>query len=127
MCIRRIFAALDRPEVDPRIALAIELGAEARLGQVTRLMRSDVDLDAAGAFGLGRIVVHGAGKKLGVTRDLTPEERAAIDRALVGYLKTLEDAYQPGLRTDYPIFTSGRLKYDVPQVGSSGASVMASR
>src|SRR5690606_21963270 len=35
--IRRIFASLDHPDVDPRIALAIELGAEARLGQVARL------------------------------------------------------------------------------------------
>jgi integrase len=112
--IQRIFASLEHPDVDPRIALAVELGAEARLGQVARLMRSQIDLSPIGAFGLGRAAVRGAGKKLGVTRDLTPEERAAIDRALSGYLKHLEDAYQQGLREDYPIFPSGRLKYDVP-------------
>lgn len=112
--IRRIFASLDHPDVDPRIALAIELGAEARLGQVARLMRSHLDLSESGAFGLGRMVVHGAGKKLGVTRDLTPEERGAIDRALSGYLRHLEEAFQQDLREDYPIFPSGRLKYDVP-------------
>jgi hypothetical protein len=112
--IRRIFASLDHPDVDPRIALAVELGAEARLGQVARLMRSQVDLSPSGAFGLGRVVVHGAGKKLGVTRDLTPEERGAIDRALAGYLGHLEEAYRRGLREDYPIFPGGRLKYDVP-------------
>jgi integrase len=111
--IRRIFAHLYHPEVDPRIALAIELGAEARLGQVARLMRSDLDLSEVGAFGLGRVVVHGAGKKLGVTRDLTPEERAAIDRALAGYLRPLEEAYREGLRDDYPMFPSGRLRYDI--------------
>lgn len=111
--IRLIFSALEKPEVDPRIALALELGAEARLGQVRRLMRSDVDLSPIGAFQLGRVVVHGSGKKLGVTRDLTPEERAAIDRALAGYLKDLEEAYQGGLREDYPMFPAGRLRYDV--------------
>jgi hypothetical protein len=111
--IRRIFATLDHPDVDPRIALALQLGAEARLGQVSRLMRSHVDLSAVGAFQLGRVVVHGSGKKLGVMRDLTPEERAAIDRALAGYLKPLEDAYQDQLRDDYPMFPAGRLRYDV--------------
>lgn len=112
--IALIFSALDNPEVDPRIALAIELGAEARLGQVSRMMRSDVDLSPVGAFGLGRIVVHGSGKKLGVNRDLTPEERAAIDRTLSGYLRNLEQAYRDRLRKDYPMFPSGRLRYDVP-------------
>ena len=55
-----IFSALENPEVDPRIALAIELGAEARLGQVSRMMRSDVDLSPVGAFGLGRTGAGGA-------------------------------------------------------------------
>ncbi len=112
--IQRIFASLGHPDIDPRIALAIELGAEARLGQVIRLMRSQVDLSRIGTFGLGRMVVHGEGKKLGVTRDLTPEERTAIDRALSGYLKHLEDAYQRGLREDYPMFPGGRLRFDIP-------------
>ena len=111
--ISLIFAALDNPEVDPRIALALELGAEARLGQVRRLMRSHVDLSEVGAFQLGRVVVHGSGKKLGVTRDLTPEERGAIDRALAGYLKDLEEMYQARLRDDYPMFPGGRLRFDV--------------
>lgn len=112
--IRRLFAALGHPDVDPRIALALELGAEARLGQVRRLMRSHVDLSEIGAFDLGRVVVHGSGKKLGVVRDLTPEERQAIDRALSSYLRELEDAYQDGLREDYPMFPAGRLCYDIP-------------
>lgn len=111
--IRRMFAVLDHPDIDPRVALALQLGAEARLGQVRRLMRSDVDLSEVGVFGLGRVVVHGSGKKMGVRRDLTPEERAAIDRALSGYLRPLEDAYQDKLREDYPIFPAGRLRFDV--------------
>lgn len=119
---RWIFASLEHPDVDPRIALAIELGTEARLGQVIRLMRSQIDLSPIGAFGLGRMVVHGEGKKLGVTRDLTPEERAAIDRALSGYLKHLEDAYQRELREDYPMFPVGRLRFDVPPSRRSKSS-----
>jgi hypothetical protein len=46
-------------------------------------------------------------------RDLTPEERAAIDRALRGYLRDLEEAYEAGLRADFPMFPTGRLKWDV--------------
>lgn len=111
--IRRMFAVLEHPDADPRIALALQLGAEARLGQVRRLMRSDVDLSSVGVFGLGRVVVHGSGKKMGVRRDLTPEERAAIDRALTGYLRPLEEAYQDQLRADYPIFPAGRLRFDI--------------
>ncbi|HYW11198.1 MAG TPA: hypothetical protein VE871_04550, partial [Longimicrobium sp.] len=112
--IAKIFAALTSEDVDPRIALAVELGAEARLGQVRRLRRTDMDLSAVGAFGLGRVVIHGSGKKLGVTRDLTPGERAAIDRALEGYLFDLEGEFQAGVRADYHVFPSGRLRYDVP-------------
>jgi hypothetical protein len=111
--IRRLFATLDNEKVDPRIALALELGAEARLGQVRRLMRSHVDLSEVGAFKLGRVIVHGSGKKLGVVRDLTPEERLAIDRALAGYLRDLEELYQDHLRQDYPMFPAGRLCYDI--------------
>ncbi len=111
--IRLLFAAVDHPDLDPRMRLAFILGAEARLGQVReRLMRSDVDLSNVGAFGLGRIVVRGKGKKKGVVRDLTPEERAAVDRALTGYLRLLEDAYQSGVRDDYPMLPAGRLVLD---------------
>jgi hypothetical protein len=112
--IRAIFAALHHEDVDPRIALAVELGAEARLGQVRRLKRTDVDLGPVGAYRLGRVVVHGSGKKLGVKRDLTPEERAAIDGALAGYLRDLEREFQDGVRADYSVFQAGRLRYDVP-------------
>jgi hypothetical protein len=85
-----------------------------------------------GAFGLGRVTVHGAGKKLGVTRDLTPEERAAIDRALSGYLRNLEDAHNAGIRADYPMFPAGRLRYDIapsrlPKRKSAGARVTPMR
>jgi integrase len=57
--ITRIFAVLNHEDVDPRIALALELGAEARLGQVRRLRRSNIDLSPIVAFSLGRLVVEG--------------------------------------------------------------------
>lgn len=61
--IRRIFPRLNHPEVDPRIALALELGAEARLGQVVRIMRSDIDLSEIGAFRLGGWSFTAQGRK----------------------------------------------------------------
>lgn len=112
--IAKIFSALPDDRVDPRIALAVELGAEARLGQVRRLTRADMNLASIGAFSCGQFVVHGSGKKLGVLRDLTPEERVAIDRALDGYLRDLEQLYQAGLLKNYPIFPGGRLYFDTP-------------
>ena len=42
-----------------------------------------------------------------MTRDLTPEERTAIDRALKGYLSDLKRQFQDGVRTDYYIFPGG--------------------
>ena len=110
--IAKIFSALSDDRVDPRVALAVELVADARLGQLRRLTRADVDLGPVGVFSLGRVVVHGSGKKLGVGRDLTPRDRAAIDRALDGYLRDLEWLYQAGLRTNYPMFPAGRLRFD---------------
>lgn len=74
--IARIFAALNHEHVDPRIALAVELGAEARLGQVRRLRRTDINLSPVGAFSLGRVVVQGSGKKMGVMRDETSRPRS---------------------------------------------------
>src|SRR5690606_14328379 len=54
-------------------------------------------------------------------------ERGAIDRALSAYLWDLEDAYQRDLREDYPIFPSGRLKYDVPKSLAEARSAGALR
>lgn len=84
-------------KVDPRLALALELGAELRLGQVLRCRRSDLDLAT------NRLRVRGAGKKAGVVTELIPSQRAAVDRALAGYLAPLETG------EDYPLFPSGQL------------------
>jgi hypothetical protein len=105
----KIFAALSDDRVDPRIALAVELAVEALPHQVRRLMRADVDLGSVGTFSLGRMVVHNSRNKRRVLYDLTPSQRAAVDRALNGYLRDLEWQYQAGLRSNYPMFPAARL------------------
>ena len=93
---RAILAVAD--QVDPRLGLALALGAEQRGGQVIRGRRSDLDLEA------NTFQVRGRGKKKGTTVHLTRGQRAAVDRALAGYLAQLEAA-----AIDYPLFPAGKL------------------
>lgn len=86
------------PEVDPRFGLLVALGAELRLGQVVRTMRSGLDLDK------GQFRVFGRGKKLGALVILTPGQVVACRRALAGYLRHLE-----ATAIDYPLWPSGKL------------------
>lgn len=87
------------PEVDPRLALLIELGLELRPGQVARCRRSDLDLEAS------TLRVHGQGKKKGVTVELTEPQHMAVLHALTdGYLATLEAG-----QGDFPLFPQGKL------------------
>jgi integrase len=107
--VAAIFAAL--PKADPRLRLLIELAAELRAGQAVRAKRSDLILDEQGGFGLGRFIVHGAGKKHGETVDLHPELRELVDDVLsAGYLAEAEAAYQRGVIPDYFLFPTGKLQ-----------------
>jgi integrase len=107
--VAAIFAAL--PEGDPRLRLLVELAAELRAGQAVRARRSDLHLDGTGGFGLGRFVVHGAGKKHGEVVDLHPELRALVDEVLsAGYLAGAEAALRRGEIQDYYLFPAGRLR-----------------
>lgn len=99
--LRRLLVAARK--VDPRYGLMMQLGAEYRLGQVARAMRSDLDVDA------GTFTIHGAGHKGGEVVDLTPAQRTAVAEALAGYLAPLEAAYQAE-GTDYCLFPGGRLR-----------------
>ncbi len=92
------------PEVDPRLDLVLQLGAEYRSGQVVRAMRSDLDVES------GEFVVRGRGKKRGTTVVLTTGQVAAVRRALAGYLSVLEEARLKGLLVDYPLFPAGRMR-----------------
>jgi hypothetical protein len=104
----RLFAAL--PDADPRIRLAVEIGAELRLGQVvTRTKRSDIHPSPDGAEPLWAVQVHGKGKKKGEYVVLTETQRMVLRRMLdVGYLADLEDARARGEITDYYLIP-GRL------------------
>ena len=99
--LRRILAAA--PRVDPRLGLALELGAEGRLGQVLRSRRTDLNRSA------GEFTIWGVGHKKGTVLELTAVQRQAVERALtIGYLRELEAGYQAD-GIDYPLFPAGRL------------------
>lgn len=86
-------------EVDPRLELALALGAELRLGQVIRCRRSDVDLEHA------TLTVRGRGMKQGVVSKLTAGQLRVLRWALTdGYLRDLERSV-----ADYPLFPAGQM------------------
>lgn len=122
--MHQIFTTISDPttKIDPRIRLAIELGAELRVGQVLRTKRSQLkvtaiepndyisayqkDLTSREPQGiLGRVEIHGRGKKNGEVVVLTPEQRHAVDAALAGYLCEYEYRYQQDEK-DYYLFPS---------------------
>lgn len=87
---------------DPRLGLLYSLGAELRAGQVERARRSAIDLTA------GTFAAPKKGKKGAPLMELTPGQRAAVERALTGYLCLLEADYLvEGI--DYYLFPAGRL------------------
>jgi hypothetical protein len=103
---QRLWRAL--PQADPRVHIAVEIGAELRLGQVLRCRRSDVQ--PFGGFAIGRVVVHGRGRKGGADTVLTMQTRHALTRAMTsGYLADLEAAYQAG-GDDYYLIPGGKLR-----------------
>jgi hypothetical protein len=107
----RLIAATHHPEVDPRFALAFDLGGEQRLGQVLCCQRSQLDLSQPnGSQSLGLLRVPGAGHKEASPIVLTTDQRAAVDAALQGYLVDYETLWLDGKIKDYPLFPAGRFK-----------------
>ena len=103
----RIFSVL--PTADSRIRLALELGVADRLGQLLRCNRTDVNLDES-LHPWGHLTIPGRGKKSGGTNALTQTQRAQLDCDLSkGHLSLLEEAFQAGVISDYPLFPQGRL------------------
>lgn len=112
--LHAVFAALHA--ADPRMHLAIELGAELRVGQVLRLQRSAVMLEAGAHSPHGRVQIAGAVRKAGEMVHLTAAQRSALDASLGGYLQAHERAYLTGELADYPMFPGGRLVRGVARV-----------
>ncbi len=95
--MRRIMAAAGK--VDPRLELALVLGAEQRLGQVIRARRPDIDLEHA------TFTVYGRGHKQGEVVKLTGGQMRVIMHHLEhGYLRELEKQ-----APDYALFPAGSL------------------
>lgn len=102
---RKLFAAAW--QADERYGLLYDLGAEGRLGQVARAMRSQLDTAH------GRLRVIGRGKKKGTVIVFTAAQKANVTRVLsTGYLAGLETAYTAGEITDYPLFPGGHFARD---------------
>lgn len=100
--LRRILR--EARQVDPRFALMTHLGIGLRLGQVARVRRRHVDLEARS------LRVPGRGHKGGAIVALLDEDLAAITDAMAGYLAPLEALYTAGAIGDYPLFPSGQLR-----------------
>lgn len=109
-------------QVDPRGALLLALGAEQRLGQVRRALRSDltlpaIDWPAVNAMKeedvveveFGELRVFGAGRKGGTTIALTKGQRVMVDLYVNGIALTLEQKFVD-TQIDYPLFPAGKLK-----------------
>jgi integrase len=87
-------------EVDPRLHLALELGAELRLGQVIRARRPDLNLEHK------TFTVYGKGHKQGEKVHLTEGQLRVVTYYLkTGYLRFLEESM-----ADYPLFPAGELR-----------------
>lgn len=96
------------PAADPRLEIAVQIGAELRLGQVQRSMRSDIF--PARGFAIGGVQVHGRGKKRGERVVLTMEQRHVLTWAMTsGVLADLEALYRDGRIKDYPLIPGGFL------------------
>lgn len=111
--VQKLFAAAFGPKADPRMRLAIVLGAELRGGQVIRAMRSDFDPDA-GEHGRVEIPFRST-RKTAPPLLLNSAERRVLDEAMApgGLLHGLETAYQAGELEDYPLFPGGEMREGV--------------
>lgn len=105
-------------DAHPLAELGLELGSNLRDGQVSRSKRSNLDLAPVGAFECGTFEVVGPENKPGAFNDLTPEQRAVIDKLIApdGLLGLLEAAYQAGEISDYSLFPQNALSYPDGQV-----------
>jgi integrase len=119
-----LFKHVHHADVDPRFALAFDLGGEQRLGQVLRARRRDLELplrvaDRTGddlVGHVGQIRIRGVGKKTTQVIVLSSEQRDAVEAAFAGYLADYEAHWRAGDVDDYLLFPSGRFKHGKAKV-----------
>lgn len=118
----KLMRGIKDPRVDPRLRMNIYFGGDSlRAGQVRRALRSHLDLQPVGEFGMGRLIVPGRGKKKGSKVDLDPVVRAQIDYEMkAGYLRHLEAALQAGRIADYALMPQGRFVEGATPVRDNG-------
>jgi hypothetical protein len=112
--LQRIRTADDAPDpgddwlLDPRAWLLLVLGAEGRMGQVRRAMRSNLHIE--GTLHSFVLDVPQTERKRAPWLLLAPvQRRAVVFMQTVGYLADLERALEAEKITDYPLFPQGRL------------------
>jgi integrase len=106
------------PKADPRIAIAVMIGAELRLGQVARCRRSDIF--PHNGHEIGGIEVIGRGKKHGEIVVFTKRQREAVTAALeTGFLSELEAEYRAGKLEDFNLVQGGFLARGKAQVDNA--------
>jgi hypothetical protein len=97
------------PLLDPRAWMLFTLGIEGRAGQVARMRRSDLFIEATTEEQIGEVPGHGT--KGGRHVLWCPMQLRVMYFALrVGHLADLERAYRSGAIDDYPLFPQGRLQ-----------------
>lgn len=118
----RLMSAANLRAADPRVRLALGLGARLRGGQLIRTMRSAASLPRKGGrrprdplaggtrpLGLVRVPWESPRKKAPVLA-LNVAERLVLERAIRrGHLSDLEAAYQAGEIQDYALWPQGKM------------------
>lgn len=91
-------------KADPRIRRAFAIGPEYRAANLRRVMRSHLDLDRIGLWGLGRLTLPGTGNKRGAVIDVDPALRERLDYDLEhGDLAHHEARYRRKQVSDYAL------------------------
>lgn len=116
-------------EVDPRFRLFLCFADEsgARGSQIRTAWRSALDRPLAVRPSpedapYGWLVLRGVKGQADQEVFLTADQRAEIERAFAGHLRTLEERYQEsGGREDYPLFPGGYLRAGVTPIRDEGS------
>lgn len=123
--LERVRTAADAPDpgadglLDPRAWLLLMLGAEGRMGQVRRSMRSNLHVEGT-LYTFVLDVPHSERKRASWLLLAPVQRRAVVFMQTVGYLADLERAFDAGTITDYPLFPQGRLVAGRARVDQTG-------